>query len=165
MGQILHGIWQNAPVWVWPLFVVLIGIGVLAMRDRKSSVIPYIFYPLFGLTAANGMAALVHTPTNWIVFALAYALGSIVAFRWQDGLIVAKAGWTIQVRGDRITILILMVIFLSNFINGVVQAIAPDMRDSLAFTIAFAGIIGAGSGSFTGRALRVLTLPARAARA
>ncbi len=69
MSDILIGIWQNAPVWVWPLFFVLLAIGLIAMKTRNSSIIPYFFYPLFDLTAGNDIAGLVHSPMNWLVFA------------------------------------------------------------------------------------------------
>ncbi|MEM8980155.1 MAG: hypothetical protein AAGD04_11770 [Pseudomonadota bacterium] len=159
--QILIGIWQNAPVWVWPIFFVLVAIGVMSMRPRKTSVVPYIFYPLFGLTAIGGIQALAHAPLNWIVFGLAYALGLGLAFRWQDRLILAKERWRLSLKGERITLVILMVIFFSNFVNGVLEAVAPEAQATSLFTVVFAGLIGACSGSFTGRALRVLTLGAR----
>lgn len=161
MNDILLGIWQNAPVWVWPLFFVLLAIGILAMRSRNSSIIPYFFYPLFGLTAANAVAGLFNVPTNWIVFAVSYVVGVALAFRWQDTLILYKSGWRMKLRGDRITLLVLMTIFFSNFVNGVLEAVSPQTLQSLAYTLIFAAIIGACSGSFTGRALRVVTLKTR----
>lgn len=163
MTQILAGIWQNAPVWVWPLFFVLLFIGFMAMRPRNSSIIPYFFYPLFGLTAANAIASLVHEPTNWIAFSIAFLAGAALAFRWQDGLVLEKSGWTVRLRGERITIVILMVIFFSNFVNGVITAVAPDLRSTVVFTLVFASIVGACSGSFTGRAVRVVSLKNRSA--
>lgn len=161
MGQLFLGIWQGTPIWVWPLFGVLLVIGFMSMRDRKSSIIPYFFYPLFGLSAANAISSLVHTPLNWIVFGLAYLVGLAWAFRWQDGLIIRKTGWKMQLRGDRITLLILMIIFFSNFVNGVVAAVSPHLREEILFTIIFATIVGACAGSFSGRALRVITLKQR----
>lgn len=158
MNEVLSGIWQNTPVWVWPLFFVLLFIGIMAMRDRRSSIIPYFFYPLFGLTAANAVITMAHAPTSWIVFAVSYVIGMGVAFRWQDRLVLQKTGWTMFLRGDRVTIWILMMIFASNFVNGVMGGVAPHVQTALGFTIVFAAIIGACSGSFTGRALRVVTL-------
>jgi len=142
MTQLIAGIWQNTPVWVWPLFFVLIAIGIFSMRDRNSSVIPYYFYPLFGLSAIGTISGLAHAPLNWIVFALGYALGVGAAFQWQNSVILEKRGSRLRIKGERITFIILMVIFFSNFLGiGIV--------------------IGACSGSFTGRALRVLTMGER----
>lgn len=156
---------KNAPVWVWPLFIGLLLIGTLAMRERSSSIIPYFFYPLLGLTAVNAIGSLVHVPLNWLAFGVSYLIGVGVAFRWQDGLILHKAGWKMRLKGDRITLLILMLIFFSNFVNGVIGAVAPQIREIAGFTLGFAGVIGLCSGSFTGRALRVVTLGKRAALA
>lgn len=163
MNQLISGIWQNAPVWVWPLFFVLLFIGLMAMRPRQGSIVPYFFYPLFGLTAAKVVNGLVQYPLNWIAFAAFYLLGAVMAFRWQDRLIVAKTGWTMQQKGDRITFLVLMLIFFSNFANGVATAVAPQVLATPLYTVIFAGIIGICSGSFTGRAARVITLGNRPA--
>lgn len=162
MNEILVGIWQNAPVWVWPLFVFLLLIGLLAMRTRTSSIIPFFFYPLLGLTAVNPVIGLVHIPANWIAFACSYGIGAAIAYKWQDGLILQKTGWKMTLQGDRMTLLILMLTFFSNFINGVVVEAAPQLRETVAFTIVFACVIGACSGSFTGRAFRIVTLGDRA---
>jgi hypothetical protein len=158
--NIVLGIWENAPVWIWPLFFVLLAIGMLSRRDRSSSIIPYFFYPLFGLSALTSIGSLVHAPLNWVIFGAAYLIGVVIAFRWQDGLILSKVGWKMQLKGDKITMVILMTIFFSNFVNGVLNAVAPAARTSLIFTVLFAGIVGLCSGSFTGRAARVVTLKA-----
>lgn len=63
-----------------------------------------------------------------------------------------------RLQGDKMTLLILMLIFFSNFVNGVFAAVNPQVMDHLLYTIIFAGVIGVCSGSFTGRALRVVTL-------
>ncbi|MFK7792124.1 MAG: DUF6622 family protein [Devosiaceae bacterium] len=161
MSTFLLGIWHNAPIWVWPLFVVLVVIGTLSMRARNSSIVPYFFYPLFGLSAANGIASLVHTPANWIIFGIAYILGVGLAFVWQDALVITKQGMKVHLKGERLTFVIVMTIFFSNFVNGVVEVMRPELQQNLVFTLVFASLIGACSGSFTGRALRVLTLPTR----
>lgn len=165
MSEIFIGIWQNAPIWVWPLFVLLLAIGLLAMRTRESSIIPYFFYPLFGLTAVNALVSLGHVTTSWIVFACCYVVGAMIAFRWQDGLILEKQGWNMRLQGDKITILVLMLIFFSNFVNGVVEATSPKLSDTLLYTAIIAGVIGLCSGSFTGRAVRVVTLGNRSVSA
>ncbi|WP_424988027.1 hypothetical protein [Microbulbifer sp. S227A] len=163
MDRIILGIWQNAPGWVWPLFLVLLAVGLLSMKSRRSSTIPYFFYPLFGLSAAGSVGGLVHVPLNWVAFALCYLLGMGLAYRWQDGLILQKTGRRMQLKGDRITLAILMLIFFSNFVNGIVEAVGPQFLGAVMYTVVFASIIGAGSGSFTGRALRVITLGERGA--
>lgn len=163
--QIINGILHGAPVWVRPLFLVLLSIGLLSMRHRHSSVIPYFFYPLFGLTAAGSIGGLLHDPLKWIVFGSAYTLGVAAAFIWQNGLIVEKTGMHMVLRGEWLTLLILMVVFFSNFVNGMVESMAPDVRQIGAFTVGFACVIGICAGSFTGRALRVITLGSRTAPA
>lgn len=163
MSEVLTGIWQNAPIWVWPLFFVLLIIGFLAMKTRNSSIIPYFFYPLFGFTAANALTELGHVPTSWITFAFSYVCGVAAAFRWQDSLILEKQGWNMRLQGDKVTMILLMLIFFSNFVNGVVEAVSPQQSDMFLYVVIFAAVIGLCSGNFTGRALRVVTLGNRSA--
>lgn len=163
MKEFAFGIIQNTPIWVWPLFFFLVFVGLKAMRTRNSSVIPYFFYPLLGLIAVNAKLGNGQVSTGWLVFAFSYLIGVVVAFRWQDGLIMEKSGWNMTLRGDRITIVILMLIFFSNFINGVLGAIAPHFVETMAYAIIFGAVVGACSGSFTGRTLRVITLGERSA--
>jgi len=165
MSEIALGIWRNAPVWIWPLFVVLVAVGIMAMRTRDASLVPYLFFPLFGLSAVGAIGGLVHVPLNWIVFSIAYAAGLVPAFRWQDGLILRKERRRMRLRGERVTLAILMVVFFSNFVNGVIEEVAPLLRDSPVFTVIFAALVGACAGSFLGRGLRVVTLGARKAPA
>lgn len=133
------------------------------MKTRNSSTIPYFFYPLFGLSAAGSIGGLVHAPTNWVAFSVSYLIGMALAYRWQDGLILQKTGQRMRLQGDRITIVILMLIFFSNFVNGVVRAVGPQLLQAVAYTVVFAAVIGLCSGSFIGRALRVVTLGDRGA--
>lgn len=133
------------------------------MKTRNSRTIPYFFYPLFGLSAAGSIGGLVHAPTNWVAFSISYLIGMALAYRWQDGLILQKTGQRMRLQGDRMTIVILMLIFFSNFVNGVVQAVGPQLLQAAAYTVVFAAVIGLCSGSFTGRALRVVTLGDRGA--
>ncbi len=158
---ILSGIWNNAPVWVWPLFFVLLAVGLLAMRTRSSSVIPFYFLPLIGLVSLSAVNKLAHVPGNWLSFALGYLLGMVLAYRWQDRLILGKSGGVVRLAGERVTLVILLTIYFSNFANGVIGAVAPDLRGMLVFTLLLALVLGACSGSLAGRALRVITLKDR----
>lgn len=131
------------------------------MRSRESSTIPYFFYPFFGLSAAGSVGGLFHVPANWVVFAIFYLIGMGLAYRWQDSLILKKHGQRMRLKGERITLAVLMLIFFSNFVAGVVEAIAPQLLEALLYTFVFAAIIGFCSGSFTGRALRVILMGER----
>ncbi|QDZ01106.1 hypothetical protein FQ775_12365 [Nitratireductor mangrovi] len=156
------GVWRNAAIWVWPVFLVFLAAGLWSTRTRDSSVMPYLFSPLLGLLPANAIDALPHFPANWLAFACAYVIGAAFAFRWQDDLILHKHGRHQRLQGDRVTLFVLMLIFFSNLAAGVVSDLAPQFRQMILVTVAFAGVTGACSGSFAGRALRVLSRRRRA---
>lgn len=163
MSTFLLGVWQNAPIWVWPLFVVLVVVGLRAMRTRETHSAYFALYPLFVVTAAGMIDSLAIAPLNWIVFCIALLVSVALSFRWQDGLILRKSGRRMRLAGERVTLLVLMTIFLSNFVRGVLESMAPGALETPAFVALFAALIGASAGTFLGGALRVFTLGNREA--
>lgn len=161
MLQFIGGVFANAPIWVWPLFFVLLGIGIFSSKERDSSAIPYLFYPAFGLTALGSIGDLAVQPLGWQVFTGGYIVAIFAAFVWQDRLVIEKTGWHLRLKGEWGTLLILMTIFLSNFVAGTLNVVASEFAATPGFVVGFAAIIGACSGSFTGRAIRVLSMRGR----
>ena len=157
----LKGVWENAPIWVWSLLVVLIVIGVMASRDRRSSAIPYFFLPLLGLLSLGSIRDLGFMPFNWVSFALFYTLGAIWGHWLQDRLVLGKNGMRLNLAGEWWTLLVLMLIYFSNFMRGMMSVVSPETLDSLIYTLVFAAVIGAASGSFLGRGLAILRMGRR----
>jgi hypothetical protein len=72
MTQLITG----APVWVWPLCVVLVLVGLRARRERLAPAGLIYALPLLGLMAVRSVMALPAAGAIWLVFGLAYALGT-----------------------------------------------------------------------------------------
>ncbi|WP_298835807.1 hypothetical protein [uncultured Roseobacter sp.] len=85
--------------------------------------------------------------------------GVILAFGRQNSLTLRKSGWWIQIKGERITLLALLVMYFSGFADQVFPATASDLRESLMVKIIFAAIAATSSGSFTGRACCIIAEP------
>ena len=154
-------IFTETPVWVWALLGVLLFVGLRSLKTRETSAIPYFALPFLGILAASTVGGLQHAPLNWVCFGVGYVAGAVPAFSWQDGLILAKAGQRMTVRGEPVTLVLLLVIFGSNFVFGIAEATGSSFLQGTGFTIILAALLGAGSGSFAGRAVRVISIPQR----
>lgn len=91
------------------------------------------------------------------VFAAIYALCAYAGFRWQNRLILSRTGKKIQVKGEWITLLVILTIFVINFLNGALSGMGKSIVETPIYAAIIAGILGACSGMFLGRAIRVFT--------
>ena len=78
------------------------------------------------------------------------------AYALQNKWLLGKHGRIISLSGEWFTMLVLMVIFWMNFAGGMMKAISPGIYLTQEFIALFALLVGAASGSFLGRALKVL---------
>lgn len=161
MSQFISGVANGAPIWVWPLLIGLIALGLLSSRDRTTPVALYYGLPFIGLLSLNSIASLPQPSTAWIGFALGYVVGVAYGYARQPRWIVGFQGRKVRLRGEWLTMAVLMITFWSNFVGGTVLAISPETYASPTFIGAMTVVIGAAGGAFLGRSVRVL----RAARA
>lgn len=146
------------PLWVWPLFVLLLVVGLRATRPRRAPVALFLALPLLGALSLRSLAALpAPGPAQvWTVWALALAAGGLAGYRLQRRWLIDRQGAFVTLRGEWLTLVVVMVIFWSNFVTGLLGAMAPDLAASPVFGTALALVLGLCAGSFAGRALRVL---------
>ncbi len=145
----------GAPLWVWPLLVGLVFVGLKASKDRTTLTLPIYFLPLLGLLSLNAVNGLSVEPKVWVLFAATYWIGATFGFRFQSSVVLGRSGKSITLKGEWVTMLALMVIFWLNFVGGVFKAVSPDIYTSSGFHLVFAAIAGLVAGSFFGRALWV----------
>ena len=155
----ITGIFQNAPIWVWPLLLVLIGVGVMSSRERSTKSWVLYVLPVLGILAINAVARLPAQNWIWGVFGLAYLCGAYGGFRFQQRIVLDKSAGSVRLAGEWLTLLVLMVIFSMNFAAGMTADVSPDLYGSPNFHIVFACVEGLASGSFLGRALWVYRAP------
>ncbi|CUH87593.1 hypothetical protein PH5382_01522 [Phaeobacter sp. CECT 5382] len=156
---ILTGILTGAPLWIWPLLLLLILLGLHASRDREMSILPYSLMPLIAL---SNVPVLIVQPEAGMAFGawgLAYICGAGLGFRIQARWIIARRGLRAEVAGEWLSLAVMMLLFWANFANGVTVAVAPDLVASSAYQILFPALLGLASGSFLGRPVRILLWP------
>lgn len=152
--QILLGIWMNAPVWVWPLLVGLILLGLAASRPRRSPVFLNLAIPLLGLLSLNSIASLPRADIAFAFGVAGYAAGAVWAYGRQGRLITGVEGRYVLLRGEWITLACVMVIFWSNFAAGVVQSVAAQAYEGAVFSALFTICVAGAAGVFLGRSVR-----------
>lgn len=157
--QLINGILTGAPIWVWPLFVLLLWVGLRASRARETPVLPMVLLPLMGLLSLNAVNGLSPEPVVWVGFAAAWLAGSVFGMRYQPARILARAPRRVTLHGEWLTLTVIMVIFWMNFVGGIFAAVAPDVYASTGFHLVFAVIAGLASGSFAGRAVAIVRAP------
>ncbi|AKH99484.1 putative membrane protein [Hoeflea sp. IMCC20628] len=123
--QVAHA----APIWVWPLLVALIGLGISRMRDRdmplwRLMLLPVILVAsslitaLTGQTSGSGLAALMS----------GLALGALAGW-WS--LLYAEVEWLsgnrVRVKGEVVSLIAILAIFACRFIAGAMAVVLPQM--------------------------------------
>jgi hypothetical protein len=148
-------LFTGAPIWVWPLLVVLVMVGLRARHERTVPAVLLYALPILGVMAVRSTAALPAGAVIWGVFALAYLAGASGGFVMQRRWLLGREGNKVQLAGEGLTLFVMMVIFWANFAGGILQGAAPVVYNSNIFHIVFVTLVAICSGSFLGRALRV----------
>ena len=152
----IKGILSGAPIWIWPLLVLLLFIGYKASKPRKTSAIAFYFLPFLGLISINSVTSLPFQVVAWGCFGVGYITGAAGAYVLQNKWLLGKQDRTISLSGEWFTMLTLMIIFWMNFAGGMMKAVSPGVYSTQGFIALFTLLVGAASGSFLGRALKVI---------
>ena len=162
----LIAILEHTPRWVWLLLAVLIAAGMKQSRPRRVTLTRLTALPaalvalsLFGVVSGFAGTAAV---AGWAVglaaaTALAFALGAPPAARWH------AAERRLDVPGSWLPLALMLGLFATKYVAGVLVALTPALRHDTAFAGAAGVAYGAFSGLFLGRALafRALALAGR----
>lgn len=146
---------RNTPIWVWPLLVVLIVLGLRASRTRWMPAAVIYFMPLLGLLSVNNMLVLPNQVLIWSAFFFVYALGALLGARLQHSWTLGREGNRVHVAGEWVTMLTIVTVFVASFLNGMFVAIMPEL---IALPIVYLGLTvikASVAGVFIGRAVYV----------
>lgn len=147
---------SQIPVWVYPLFILLLLLGMRARRERHVPVWLVYMLPLIGLLTLRSLAAMPNPGLAWPVAAVCFFIGIRVGKSAQAGFLIARQGNRLHLRGENLTLITVMGLFCLNFAGGMARGIAPDLAGSVEFVVIMAGLLGGLAGLFPGRALYTL---------
>ncbi|THD72920.1 hypothetical protein E7681_13425 [Thalassobius vesicularis] len=144
----------NVPLWVWPLFVLLLIVGLRATRPRRAPLALVLALPLLGVLSLRSLSTLPDPMIVWPIWAIAILLGTALGHRLQTRWLISRDGPWLQLRGEWLTLATAMLIFWSNFAGGVMRVLAADALSGAPFQTGFALVLGLCAGTFLGRAIR-----------
>ena len=145
-----------SPLLPWPLLAVLIVLGLHSTRDRTTSLIPLMALPFLALAGLANLLSMPDQAMTWASYAPAYVLGAIKGWQVQGRYLVSRDGLRVELRGEWITFIMMMLIFWSSYALGVMAAIAPQALAQLPLALLFPVLEGVRSGFFLGRLLCIL---------
>jgi hypothetical protein len=153
MGEFISQVVKGTPVWVWAILVALVVLGVKQLRPRVvtrySVLIAPVVFLLVGLMAAG------RGPTGFSAWAATLlATAAFTFFVWQPtaGARYDASADRLHLPGSAIPMLLMLAIFVLNYVINVTLAINPALRSELPWQVGPAIILGALSGVFIGRA-------------
>lgn len=150
------GVITGAPVWVWGVLALLTFFGWRATRPRQVSAIAYAVMPLWGLLSITTVAQTNPTAAIWAGFVCSYVVGMLFGWHAQGRIILSAGAGQASLRGEWLTMALLMTMFWLRFVNGAAEAIAPDFAASAPVVATLTFIGGASAGVFMGRSVRTL---------
>jgi hypothetical protein len=149
----------DAPLWVWPLFALLLLVGLRARRDREVPVFMIYALPLLSILSLRSIYVTGASGWVWGIFIVASVVGAMAGHRMQEGWVMARTGRTVHLAAESVTLLVIMTLYWSNFAGGILRDLAPEVYANAGFHAALSVVLGLFSGSFLGRALRVWRMP------
>ncbi|MEZ0202931.1 DUF6622 family protein [Ideonella sp.] len=156
---------SHTPTWVFALFAGLLWLGGRQMMARrmKLSRITLVALLMTGLSVAGVWSAFHATPVALLAWALAAALATALVVRrpLPQGLRYDTASRECLVPGSAVPLMLMMGIFVTKYVVGVLVAMQPAMAQQLGFASAMSAAYGVFSGVFVGRAMRLWQLALR----
>ncbi len=159
-------IFFKAPVWIWPLLLVLIALGLLQSRTRAMPPLRMIIISTAMLCmSAYGVMTAFHG-SGWALLAWLALLSMTLLICNQLGY---PRGWQwdvstkrLQVPGSWLPMVLYVGIFLIKFAVGALLTMRPTLAQQLNFSVPISALYGLLSGIFAARALHALQLFKRA---
>ncbi|MCO6407141.1 DUF2306 domain-containing protein [Hoeflea alexandrii] len=136
-GRIMHevvfapGRGDGAPVWVWPLLVALVALGISRMRDREMPVWRLLLLPAF-LVSVSVLTVFFGGLNAAALLALTagMVLGAMAGW-WtmRDVEVHRLAGNRVRVSGEFVSLMAILVIFASRFAAGMLEATGSSLQE------------------------------------
>jgi hypothetical protein len=161
---------RQTPLWVWGLLVGLVALGASQLRDRTASLVRVSLMPVamtvFSVSGTfSALAASPHRAQALVAWLAAAALAFALLARGDARAQYDAARRLYRLPGSAVPLLLIAGIFLVKYVVGVDLAMAPQLVRDAGYALSVAGLYGAFTGLFVGRAARLWRLPLRAALA
>lgn len=148
----------HTPLWVWPLFVVVLLLGARNLWTRERPLTPMFILPavllifaLYNLTASNADLTLV-------IPAFIVSLGIGVGVGWNlvpKNVVALHDRGTIRVPGSVAPLLVVIAVLILRYVIGYTYARWPELRADPALALEFSATGALLAGIVWGRILKL----------
>ena len=164
-NRMIFQILAHTPVWVWALLAALIVLGLSQAKARTAGLTRITVMPvamtglsIWGTVSAFGSSPMIgYVMLAWM-FGAAVMLSLVAPMDEPAGTAYDAGTRTFALPGSWAPMLLMVGLFLTKYAVGVMLAMQPGLaRDGL-FTLVVGGLYGVFSGTFAGRAARLVRL-------
>lgn len=153
----LKEILTHTPGWVFALFVLLVFLGWQQSRDRSVRNFVAFLLPV-GMVLLSFLGVLSSFDIGFLPYVLWYVgLVLVSAFCYKylpaQGIKYNLANKHFHIQGSPIPFFMMMAIFFTKYLVGIISALHTDLVNSMKFIISCSILYGAFSGVFVARAL------------
>lgn len=157
----------HIPVWVLPLLLALLWLGLSQTKTRSVSLTRITIMPLVmtGLSLQGTIAAGAGHATVLLPWLLGAGLSASLVLRQALPAQTRYDDWTqrFTLPGSWAPLFLILGIFVTKFTVGATLAMQPGLSGQVHFSLGLAALYGAFSGIFLGRAARLWRLARRGA--
>ena len=141
----MHNSWSYIPVWVYPLFLILLYLGIRQCYLRTTKIYRLVILPiifiLMSLNNLDGSPAL-----TWIsmpCWIIAIALGIYLGYLHKKNatITVDKSQGIITIPGDWSMLLLILIVFAVEFAINAVEAVGPSPAWFGPLALAVSGLV------------------------
>lgn len=153
---------SHTPIWVYALFFVLLGFGLIQTRTRAIGKIPALLLPagMMALSLAGIHSSFGFTTIPLVAWGMAIAIATVVGytffrdkrihFKTTDGKFFIPGSW--------IPLAVMMSIFFAKYVYAVMNAFNAEVISTPMFIGALSAVYGLLSGYFSSRAVNLIKL-------
>ncbi len=162
----LNQIVSHTPVWVWPLLLALLWLGLSQSMTRSVTLKRITITPLVmtGLSLQGTIGAFGADPAVLLVWLIGAALSAALVLQQPVPAHTRYDEWTqrFTVPGSWAPLLLILGIFVTKYAVGAALSLDHSLRGNAGFSLGVATLYGVFSGIFLARSARLWRLTQRA---
>lgn len=151
---------SHTPIWVYALFFVLLGFGLMQTRTRTVRKIPALLLPvgMMALSIAGIKSSFGLTAIPLVAWGMAMAIATGVGYTFfRDKRIHCKAAdGTFFIPGSWVPLIVMMAIFFTKYFYAIMKASNAEVISTTMFVGALSAVYGLLSGYFSSRAVNLI---------
>ncbi len=164
----IQQILARTPIWVWAILAFLIYRGILASRDRETSLIKIFIIPIvmLGLSIQGIASTFGAAPIAGLTWLAGVVLGGGLAWGFfnRDSVTAEPRRGVVFQRGSWVPLMMMMGIFLTKYLVGMTLSMHSDYKHDAAFAGVACALYGLFNGAFFGKVLGIITVYRRVQR-